>query len=147
LAAADAGERLFSGEVRFANGGPPCAACLMAAGLQFPGGNMGSDLTNTYSKYGPAPLETALTTLFFPTMAPVFIGRPLTPPERAGLVAFLAASDVSAPAPSAAATTRLFLSGLLVFAVLAVLTLLLLWFGTYPAPIVHLIRSAVGAML
>ncbi len=123
-AAAERGRMLFAGAARFAKGGPPCGACHSAAGLPFPGGGtMGPDLTDAYSKYGPEPLGIVLTTLFFPTMNPVFAGRPLTAAERGDLVAFLAAS-VKQP-PPAGTTLRTFLLGLLVFVGLAIVIALL----------------------
>ena len=46
-----AGESLFQGTTRFANGGPACAACHTVGSLPFPGGGtMGPDLTHEYSK-------------------------------------------------------------------------------------------------
>lgn len=54
---------------------------------------MGPDLSQAYTKYGAGPLDVVLTTLFFPTMNPVFASRPLTSAERADLAAFLAASS------------------------------------------------------
>jgi ubiquinol-cytochrome c reductase cytochrome c subunit len=114
---AASGERLFGGRTRFANGGPPCAACHAVAGLPAPGGGtMGPDLTGAYAKYGPEALDTVLTTLFFPTMNPLFAARLLSPGERADVEAFLA--GVSGPAP--AATARMFLLGLLLFAAFVV---------------------------
>lgn len=111
---AEAGARLFSGQTRFAGGGPPCAACHPIARLPFPGGGtMGPDLTAVYPSYGPEALGTMLATLFFPTMNPVFAGRLLTPAEQADLEAFLAAAGTN-PAP--AVTGRLFLCGLLLLA-------------------------------
>src|SRR5512138_299683 len=48
------GKQLFSGERRFQNGGPACAACHSIAGLPFPnGGVIGPDLTGEYTKLGP----------------------------------------------------------------------------------------------
>lgn len=111
---AERGARLFSGQTRFAGGGPSCAACHVVGGLPFPGGGvMGPDLTGAYRKYGPEALDTVLATLFFPTMNPVFAGRLLTPSEQADLEAFLAATG-TAPAPSV--TWRLFACGLLLLA-------------------------------
>ncbi len=122
---ADAGERLFAGEVRFANGGPPSAACHAAAGLRFPGGgSLGPDLTDAYSKYGPEPLDVVLTTLFVPTMNPLFAGRPLTAAERAELTAFLASR--AGQAPAAPATPRMLAYGVLAFAAAAAL---IAWLG------------------
>lgn len=116
---AAAGARLFTGQARFANGGPACATCHDAAGLPFPGGGtMGPSLTDASSTFGAEPLQLMLKTLFFPTMAPVFSNRPLTPGERADLGAFLAAS--AARAPPRGATLATF--GLAVLASLALAT-------------------------
>lgn len=121
----EAGERLFSGEARFANGGPPCGACHAVAELPFPGGGtMGPDLTGAYPKYGPEAMDMVLATLFFPTMNPIFAGRLLTPAERADLQAFLTAVGTSAS--PRAATGRLLLGGLLLF---AGATALIAWLG------------------
>ncbi len=93
-AAADRGERLFAGRTRFANGGPACAECHDVAGLPFPhGGSVGPELSRTYSKYGPVPLEAVLSTLYFPTMQALFAGRPLTPDERRDLAAMFQRAD------------------------------------------------------
>lgn len=98
---AAAGERLFSGATRFARGGPPCGACHDAAGLPFPhGGSVGPDLTGSYAKYGPGPLETVLSTLYFPTMEALFAGRTPTLEERRDLTAFLQRSAATPPSTS-----------------------------------------------
>lgn len=86
---AERGEELFAGRVPFKNGGPPCAACHTVSGLSFPGGGtLGPNLTRTYSKLGPEGLSTALHTLFFPAMAPLYDRHLLTPSERSDLFAF-----------------------------------------------------------
>ncbi len=83
------GKSLFTGAVRFKNGGPQCAACHSVTGLSFPGGGaMGPDLTKVYSKLGPDGLNSALETLYFPAMTPLFAHRPLTAQERRDLAAF-----------------------------------------------------------
>jgi hypothetical protein len=98
-----AGERLFSGAVGFANGGPPCFSCHTIVGLPFPhGGILGPDLTVAWTKYGPEALQPVLTTLYFPTMFPAFASRPLTSAERNDLAAFFRAA---AGRTSAANTT------------------------------------------
>jgi mono/diheme cytochrome c family protein len=85
----DAGRDLFTGTVHFKNGGPACVACHDVAGLGFPGGgNMGPDLTGAYAKLGPDGLNSALETLYFPAMTPLFAYRPLTPDERRNLAAY-----------------------------------------------------------
>ncbi len=91
---AERGERLFAGRIRFRNGGPPCFACHAVAGLPFPGGGtLGPNLTRTYSKLGPEGLSTALHTLFFPAMAPLYDKHLLTPAERSDLFAFFKRAD------------------------------------------------------
>ncbi len=95
-----AGERLFTGQRPFQNGGPACATCHSIAGIPFPnGGNMGPDLTKTYSKFGPEGADAMLQTLFFPTMMPLFQDRSLTAAEQADLKAFLAGAAALPPPP------------------------------------------------
>lgn len=94
------GKQLFTGRISFKNGGPPCSACHDVTGLPFPsGGTLGPDLSQTYSKLGPEGLDTALHTLFFPAMAPLYDPHPLTVSEQADLGAFLKEAD-SRPAAS-----------------------------------------------
>ena len=94
-----AGRALFLGTVRFQNGGPACSACHSVAGLPFPeGGTMGPDLTRVYSKMGPEGLNSALETLFFPAMTPLFRYRPLTANERRDLAALFENVDRQQPA-------------------------------------------------
>ena len=58
---------------------------------------MGPDLTRAYSKLGPEGLNSALETLFFPAMTPLFAYRPLTDDERLNLAAFLQGVDRQQP--------------------------------------------------
>lgn len=88
------GEQFFTGRIPFQNGGPPCSACHRVSGLPFPsGGTLGPDLTRTYSKLGSEGLDTALHTLFFPAMAPLYDPHPLTVSEQADLKAFFKEAD------------------------------------------------------
>lgn len=100
----EAGKALFIGAARFANGGPACASCHSAAALGFPGGgSMGPDLTGVYSKLGPNGLNSALETLYFPAMTPIYMYRPLTQDERSNLAAFfqsLSRQQAEAPTPA-----------------------------------------------
>src|SRR5574340_1067925 len=83
------GKAFFTGAVRFANGGPACASCHTTAGLGFPGGgSLGPDLTGVYPKLGTDGLNSALETLYFPAMTPLYMYRPLTEDERRNLFAF-----------------------------------------------------------
>lgn len=100
---ADLGGRLFSGVVRFANGGPACGACHDNAMLPRPGGgSMGPDLTSVYTRMGPQGVRTALATLYFPTMMPLFRLHPLTASEQAAIDAFLHSTTQAAPRDVAA---------------------------------------------
>ena len=102
-----AGRALFLGTVRFQNGGPACSACHSVAGLAFPaGGTMGPDLTRGYSKMGPEGLNSALETLFFPAMTPLFRYRPLTLNERRDLAALFESVDRQQPATPTPAIVR-----------------------------------------
>jgi mono/diheme cytochrome c family protein len=88
---ADRGKNLFTGADRLANGAPPCLSCHAIAGIgALGGGALGPDLTGAYDKYGGATAITGvLATLPFPTMTPIFGGRPLSAAEQADLAAFL----------------------------------------------------------
>ncbi len=86
----DAGRQLFTGLTPFQKGGPACVSCHDVAILSFPGGGtLGPDLTGAAAKFGAAGLNSVLGTLSFPTMKPVFDGRPLTLQEQNDLGAFL----------------------------------------------------------
>ncbi len=85
------GRMLFTGQALMQNGGPPCASCHSIAGLGFPhGGAMGPDLTGVAQALGPDGTATALQTLFFPTMMPIYDKQPLTASEQKALNTFLA---------------------------------------------------------
>jgi hypothetical protein len=87
---ANRGRALFTGATPLRNGGPACIACHDEVALGVPGGGtMGPDLTNVAARMGTLGVATALETLFFPTMAPLFSAHPLTVDERTDLAAFL----------------------------------------------------------
>lgn len=92
------GRRLFTGEAALARGGPACAACHNVASVDFPaGGTMGPDLTNLAERIGPQGVETAVQTLYFPTMVPLYRAHPLTADEERALTAFLSATTQQEP--------------------------------------------------
>jgi mono/diheme cytochrome c family protein len=98
LGSAVRGEALFAGRVPFQHGGPACAACHSIAGLPFPnGGTLGPNLTHEYKKLGPAGVNSALETLYFPTMVPLYDLHPLTVSEQADLKAFLESAGSQVP--------------------------------------------------
>jgi cytochrome c2 len=93
LPAGDAavGREMFTGTVRFHNGGPPCMSCHSISGIgALGGGTLGPDLTNAYNKYGgDAGLASFLQTTPTPTMSAVWSKNPLQPQEIANVVAFI----------------------------------------------------------
>ena len=88
------GQRAFTGEMGLGNGGPACIACHAVSGIgSLGGGALGPDLTHVAQRYPGPGLAAVLGSIAFPTMAGPFANRPLTPPEQADLVAFLAQAD------------------------------------------------------
>jgi ubiquinol-cytochrome c reductase cytochrome c subunit len=89
-ASAHRGEELFTGRTRLRNRGPACISCHSVAGLPFPnGGTLGPDLTQVYKKLGPQGTQSAMQTLFFRVMTPIYSAHMLAPEEQADLMAFL----------------------------------------------------------
>ncbi|MCC7360671.1 MAG: cytochrome c [Anaerolineales bacterium] len=90
------GRELFTGAVRFQNGGPPCMGCHSVAGIgALGGGALGPDLTPAFNKYGDAGLAQFLNSVPTVTMNAVWSGQPLTPDEQADIWAFLQQASVS----------------------------------------------------
>jgi mono/diheme cytochrome c family protein len=87
---ARAGERLFVGRTRLANGGAPCLAChaLSGRGLAW-SASFGPDLTASGEAYDAETLGSILEDVQLPSMEPVYRGRPITARERADLAVFL----------------------------------------------------------
>ena len=87
---ADAGRALFTGSRAFQGGGAPCGAChaLGGEGMAFTA-SLGPELSTGLATMDPVALDGLLEALPFPSMTPVYDGRPLTPAERADLVAYL----------------------------------------------------------
>src|SRR5579864_9097006 len=84
------GELLFTGANRFRNGGPACVSCHNIAGIPFPGGGtLGPDLTRAYRRLGLRGTQSAMQTLYFQVMTPIYGVHPLVPEEQADLMAFL----------------------------------------------------------
>lgn len=93
----EVGKDLFTGVVRFANGGPPCMACHSAGGIgALGGGQLGPDLTEVVKRYGGASAVDAFVAgTPTPTMKAVWSQRPLTAEDRANVVSFLAQAEVA----------------------------------------------------
>ena len=82
---AEAGKALFTGSVRFQNGGPPCMACHSTGGIgALGGGQLGPDLTTVATRFGGAAgVNGFIAGLPTPTMKAVWSPHPPTPEERA----------------------------------------------------------------
>ncbi len=91
------GRTLFSGTIRFRNGGAACLACHAISGLPGVGGRLGPDLTQTFRDYGEEAITPVLAAFPFPSMKPIYDARPLTPGEQAHLKAFLRVSSEGKP--------------------------------------------------
>jgi mono/diheme cytochrome c family protein len=91
------GKDLFTGVVRFHNGGPPCLACHSTGGIgALGGGQLGPDLTTVLTRYGgAAAVDAFVGGTPTPTMKAVWSQRPLTTEERASVVAFLGQAGLS----------------------------------------------------
>ena len=91
------GKDLFTGVVRFGNGGPPCMACHSGGGIgALGGGQLGPDLTTVVSRFGGAvAVDAFVAGTPTPTMKAVWSKNPLTTEERASVVSFLAQAGVS----------------------------------------------------
>lgn len=85
------GRALFIGALRFENGGSPCGAChaVGGQGRAFAAG-MGPELSRSFEGMDPPMVDSLLEDLPFPSMVPVYQGRPLTPAERSDLASFFA---------------------------------------------------------
>jgi mono/diheme cytochrome c family protein len=91
------GKELFTGVLRYQNGGPPCMACHSVGGIgALGGGQLGPDLTGIFSVLGGAAgVNAFIAGTPTPTMRAVWGSRPLTDQERANVVAFLGQAEVT----------------------------------------------------
>ncbi len=94
---AESGKDLFTGVVRFQNGGPPCMACHSVGGIgALGGGQLGPDLTKVVERLGGAAgVNAFIAGTPTPTMRAVWSQRPLTDQERANVVGFLSQAAVT----------------------------------------------------
>jgi mono/diheme cytochrome c family protein len=83
------GRQFFDGSRPLSRGGPACSTCHAAATVPAAGGTMGPDLTGVTQRIGREGLASALQTLYFPTMYPLYAAHQLTPEEQTAIGAFL----------------------------------------------------------
>jgi mono/diheme cytochrome c family protein len=107
------GKALFMGNVHLSNDGPPCMGCHSIDQVgTLGGGTLGPDLTGAFAKYGDAGLVSALATIPWPTMQPIYSDHPLTAEEQADVRAFLEATSGQQPANRDVLVLALSLAGL-----------------------------------
>jgi cytochrome c2 len=98
--AARQGLAYFDGNNVFKYRGAPCRACHNIHLLSFPyGGSLGPSLVGIYAKLGPEKLRSDLQNMPYPTMSPIYGGRPLTSEEIGDLIAFFQEAGNRAPPP------------------------------------------------
>ena len=89
-----AGQEMFQGGLRFANGGPACNACHEVRNdAVIGGGILAAELTTVFSRMGGAGVTAILGRAPFPVMQAAYEDRSLTENEVSALVAFLEYAD------------------------------------------------------
>jgi cytochrome c2 len=109
-----AGNALFLGTTRLANGGPPCVSCHSVNGIGvLAGGKLGPDLNAVFERLnGRKGLATWLSAPATATMQSVYRNQPLDGEEILPLVAYFADKAVAPPESGQAATLIFTLLGL-----------------------------------
>ncbi len=84
------GQRIFTGQQRLTNGGPPCISCHSAGVGALGGGQLGPDLTKVYANPSKNPLINGawINAPLDTPMGPIFSNRPVTDEEVGNLRAF-----------------------------------------------------------
>lgn len=94
------GEALYVGSVALEKGGAPCLACHSLSGVGISdGANYGPDLSNLYEDYSEDGVAAVLESLTFPSMAAIYVDRPLTETEQADLLAYFAQTSKLSATP------------------------------------------------
>lgn len=108
------GYRIFTGERKLANGGPPCISCHTVQGIGgLGGGQLGPDLTKVYERLqGRKGLAAWLQAPATPTMRPVFLNTSITNDEIVPLVAYFENAARQRPAGDDISTLTFFFIGL-----------------------------------
>lgn len=89
-----AGQQLFQGEVRLANGGAACNSCHdVRNDAVIGGGVLAVELTTAFSRMGKSGMRAVLGQAPFPVMQAAYKDRALTEEEISSLVAFLQYTD------------------------------------------------------
>jgi len=94
---ANIGQKYFTGEKRFAKGGPSCVSCHNVVNDNIiGGGKLSKDLTKAFSRLNATGIDAIISNPPFPAMRTAFNDKKLTEDERYYLLAFLKAADKDA---------------------------------------------------
>jgi cytochrome c2 len=89
-----AGEKLFFGEEKLANGGPACISCHNVINTEnISGGLLAIDLTNAFTRLSGTGINAVITNPPFPVMKTTYVNSTLTKDETFNLIAFLKETD------------------------------------------------------
>ncbi|MCC7401905.1 MAG: c-type cytochrome [Chitinophagaceae bacterium] len=92
------GRELFTGNIRFSNGGAACNSCHNVDLKGFmSGGALGKDLTHAITRLSAPGVTMVVSGLPFPQMKETYGTKPVTKQEIADIVAFLTTADKEAP--------------------------------------------------
>ncbi len=90
------GEKLFTGQTRFANKGPSCISCHNVQDAKvMAGGTLARDLTHTFSRLNDDGVRAILNNPPFPAMKQAYKNKPLSDDEIFNLTVFLQQMDKS----------------------------------------------------
>lgn len=126
---AAAGEQLFTGQKRFANGGPPCISCHNASVGALGGGVLGPDLTKVWADPSKNPLLNVawVNNEGIPVMGPIFSKKNIEEEEMTDLRAFFEQQSKGPVSSSTGAFTIIGLGGFI--GILIVFNII--WAGRY----------------
>ena len=124
----DAGKKLFTGETRFANGGPPCMSCHNAGVGVLGGGSLGPDLTLVWPNKPFLINDAWINAKGIPVMGPIFSEHNITPEEVEDLKAFF---SVQAATGVAGGKQSTFVVGGLIGFVIIFVAFSIIWSGRY----------------
>ncbi len=124
----EAGKKLFTGETRFANGGPPCMSCHNAGVGALGGGSLGPDLTKVWTTKSYLINGSWINAKGLPVMGPIFSAHNITDEEVEDLKAFF--SVQAATGVPGGEQPKFVVGGLIGFVIIFV-AFSIIWSGRY----------------
>lgn len=83
------GQKFFTGQKSFFNGGPSCISCHDVASPGIEGGYLAKDLTDVYIRLGEAGIMAMMTNAPFPAMNSAYVNNPIGQHEQKSIAGFL----------------------------------------------------------